>query len=226
MSLQRILNQSNDIVINRRRVIGVQYTRNEILRTAETPTLNPWKFTVTSSNGFVYSEVRDMLEQLDWIDRRIPETITFSDNPNFNWMFRYQGDMVQADIDAIVVDSFSGNQLVLGNLPALLDTAVLFRPNDIIQIGNNYFPFTSVNTVTRGLASTVTVTTHRPNVIANSVVNSNIVVGSQVRFNMLCMNMPTYKLIPGARRINSLGEITNNAIVEFNDPFEFVEYLG
>jgi hypothetical protein len=223
--LQNIINHSNQLVINRRRVIGVQYTRNEILKTAQTPTINPWKFTVKAANGFVYSEVRDMLEELDRLDRNNYEFVTFSGNGNMSWMFAYRGVMDSTAISAITITSFSGNQLVLGNLPALDPSAVLFQPNDIIQVGS--FCFTSTTQVLRGNSATVTITTHRPYFASIDPAGHSIVVGNSVSFPVICVNMPTYKLIPGAfRRNQTTGVITNNAIVEFDSDFELVEYTG
>jgi hypothetical protein len=223
--LQNIINKSNQLTINRRRVIGIQYTRNEIVKTAMTPTINPWKFTVKASNGFIYSEVRDMLEELDRLDRNNYEFVSFSSNSNMSWMFAYRGAMDAAAISAITITSFSGNQLVLGNLPALDPSAVLFKPNDIIQVGS--FCFTSTTQILRGSGSTVTITTHRPYFASIDPAGHGIVVGNSVSFPVVCVNMPTYKLIPGAFSRNpTTGKITNNAIVEFDSDFELVEYTG
>lgn len=224
MSIQKIIDKSNQLTISRRRVIGVQYTRNEIIKTAQTPTINPWKFTVKAAS-FVYSEVRDMLEELDRLDRNNYENVSFSNNQNMSWMFAYRGVMSAEEWIQITVTSFSGNQLVLGNLPALDPSAILFEPNDIIQVGA--FCFTSVSRVARGSSATVTVTTHRPFFSNVSPVGGSIVVGNDVVFPVVCVNMPTYKLIPGAFRKDQVtGKITNNAIVEFESDFELVEYTG
>ena len=56
--LQTILNYCNGIAIDRRRVVGIQYTRNEIPRVSATPTKNPWKFTLDMTNRFRYSQAR------------------------------------------------------------------------------------------------------------------------------------------------------------------------
>jgi hypothetical protein len=224
MSLQAIINKSNEIQINRRRVIGVQVTRNEITKTAETPTLNTWKFSVNSSNGLPYDVARPVIETLDYQDRRMAETISFGNHPNMRWMFRYQGAMTDVDIAAITVSSFIGNQLILENLPAVDASTVLFEPNDIIQIQGYPYPFTSVNRVVRGGTASVTLTTHRPNIIGDGVIGRTIVVGTDVNFRVICVNMPTYKLVPGAMLRGSDGTLLNNARLEFTSAFELVEY--
>lgn len=235
MSLQHIINSCNQIQVNRRKVVGIQSTRNETYKTAETPTRNPWKFSIQSSNALVYSDARQILEELDRLDRRTYEDITFSDNPNMSWMFAYQGDMSSAQIASLTVTSFIGNQLTLGNLPSLGSSGIMFKPNDILQIIGYPYPFTVVGpaitqanqpaaNVLRGSGSTLTLTVHRPNFIIDNIIGRNIIVGPAVRFRVLCPNMPTYKLVPGAQRMNAQGQLINNARIEFDSTFDVVEY--
>jgi hypothetical protein len=223
--LQSIINASNGLMIDRRKMVGIQYTRNEIPRVSQTPTRNPWKFTLDLPSSYRYNEARSLMEALDTIDRTTPQVITFSENGKLDWIFRYQGSMSLANRNAITVQSFVGNQLVLQNLPVIASTRVLFEPNDLIQIGTNYYPFTSTTQVTRGTGSTVTVTTNRPNIITASVVGSNITVGNSCRFTMFCPNMPTYKLIPGGYQKTN-GVLVGNALIEFADAFQLYEFVG
>ena len=223
--LQSILNYCNGLQIDRRKVVGIQYTRNEIPRVSQTPTRNPWKFTLDMPNRYRYNEARSLMEQLDTLDRITPQVITFSNLPQLSWIFRYQGSMSVANRNAITVQSFVGNQLVLGNLPVIPSTRVLFEPNDLIQIGNNYYPFTSTTQILRGSSSTVTVTTNRPNIITASVVGNGITVGNGCSFTMFCPNMPTYKLIPGGYQKTN-GVLVGNALIEFSDAFQLYEFVG
>ena len=165
------------------------------------------------------------MEEVDRLDRIYPEVISFGNNTNMSWMFRYQGLATTAQLNSIRVQSFIGNQLVLSNLPALSSNKVLFAPNDLIQIGAFTHPFTSVTNVLRGAGSTVTVTTNRPNIIPTSVTNLGITVGTNCKFTMFCPNMPTYKLIPGGT-IYSNGVMLNNAYIEWSDTFNLYEYFG
>jgi hypothetical protein len=223
--LQSILNYCNGLQIDRRKVVGIQYTRNEIPRVSQTPTRNPWKFTLDMPNRYRYNEARSLMEQLDNLDRITPQVITFSNLPQLSWIFRYQGAMTVTQRNAITVTSFVGNQLVLGNLPVVPNTRVLFEPNDLIQIGNNYYPFTSTTQILRGTSATVTVTTNRPNIITASVVGNGITVGNSCSFTMFCPNMPTYKLIPGGYQKTN-GVLVGNALIEFSDAFELYEFVG
>jgi hypothetical protein len=223
--LQTIIDKCNGLTIDRRKVVGIQITRNEIPRTSLTPTTQPWRFVLEMPSSLYYYNNRDLLEALDTLDRYQPELVTFSNNPCLSWIFRYQGTMSSAMISNIRVLSFIGNQLILQNLPVVSSSRILFEPNDLIQIGAYTYPFTSTTRVTRGTGSTVTITTNRPNIISSSVINSNITVGNDCEFNMFCPNMPTYKLIPGGY-VRSNGSTLNNALIEFSDAFTLYEWTG
>lgn len=228
VGIQNIIDRCNGITIDRRKVVGVQITRNEIPRTSLTPTKQPWRFQLEMPQSYRYSEARSLLEALDTIDRFVPQVVSFSNNAKLSWIFRYQGVMNSTQISAITVSSFVGNQLVLGNLPAITDTSVLFEPNDLIQIGaaNAYpYPFTVVNQVTRGLGSTVTLTTHRPNILTGTMAGQSIRVGNECQFNLFCPNMPVYKLAPGGWQQIS-GVTISNAYIEFSDSFLLYEFVG
>lgn len=227
--LQTIIDSSNGLAIDRRKVVGIQYTRNEIPRVSQTPTLNPWKFTVDMPSRFRYSEARSLMESLDTLDRTTPEVITFSNNSAFSWMFKYQGVMSAGQLATITVASFVGNQLVL-NVSGITTspTAVIFQPNDLIQIGslNEYpYPFTSTTQILRGSGTTVTVTTSRPNILTGTLTGEGIIVGNGCQFNMFCPNMPTYKLTVGGYVGNGV-TATNNALIEWSDSFMLYEWVG
>jgi hypothetical protein len=223
--LQTIINNCQGLSIDRRKVVGIQVTRNEISRTSVTPTFQPWRMTLTMPASLRYNQQRSLLEALDTLDRNTPQVVTFSNNPCLSWIFRYQGSMSSAQINGITVQSFVGNQLVLTNLPAIASTRVLFEPNDLIQIGDKTFPFTSTTRVVRGVDGTVTVTTHRPNILSSTVIGQPITVGNSCEFYMFCPNMPTYRLVPGGY-MKSNGIVVNNALIEFSDDFSLVEWVS
>lgn len=225
VGLQNIIDNANGMTIDRRKVVGVQITRNEIPRTSLTPTKQPWRFKLSMPNKLRYYNSRDLLEALDTIDRYTPQTITFSNNPCLSWIFRYQGDMNNAQISSLTVDSFVGNTLRLIGLPAVAQNTVLFQPNDLIQIGTHTYPFTSTTQVTRGTNAYVDITTNRPNIISTSVVGDGITIGNACTFNLFCINMPVYKLIPGGYVANGSTTL-NNAYIEFSDDFELYEWVG
>lgn len=223
--LQTIINKCNALNIDRRKVVGIQITRNEVARTSETPTFNPWRMTLSMPASLAYQTNRDLIEALDTLDRNTPEIVTFSDNACLSWIFKYQGTMTSIQRNPITVQSFVGNVLTLSNLPAIGATRVLFQPNDLIQIGNKTYPFTSTTQVTRGVGTTVQVITNRPNIISSTVVGNTLKYGNDCEFKMFCPNMPTYTLVPGGYAQTS-GVTTNNALLSFSDDFNLYEWVA
>ena len=224
--LQTIIDSCNGIKFNRRNVVGIQYTRNEIPRVSQTPTRNPWKITLDMPNSFKYSDARSLMEELDTLDTTTPELVTFGNNANLEWIFAYQGAMSQPQIDALVVDSYVGETLVLSGLPAVGSGVTLFKKNDLIQINTFPFPFTSTTNVLRGGGGTISVTTSRPNIMTDSVVGSGLTVGTSCNFNMFCPNMPVYKLIPGGYTKYGSAAVINNALIEWSDSFLLYEFVS
>lgn len=226
MGLQTIIDRSSGLSINRRKLAGIQYTRNQISRTSLTPTYNPWRFTVDIPTNLRYNDARSLLEELDSLDRIYPELIQFSNNSKLSWLFRYQGAANYQQLNQIRIVSFTNNQLVLNSLPVIGATDILFAKNDLIQVYGYPYPFTSKTDVLRGIGNDVTVYTHRPNFIPYDVSNLNITVGNYCQFKMFCSNMPTYKLYPGGSQYDIAGNLINNAYIEWSDSFELYEYLG
>lgn len=219
MSIQKIINVCETLNIDRRRVVGVQYSRSEVAKVSATPTRNPWKFRLNVTAGLIYSKNRGLLEDIDALDRQYTEVVSFSGVPGHDFIFAYQGEMTSGQTAAVRVQTFVGNQLTLTNLPnvaAIGAGAYLFKKGDILQITGYPHPFTVVNDVLRGGANTVVVTTHRPNFIAASVANASIVVGNAVQFKVFCPNMPTYTLVPGG----------TDAFIEWTSDFQLYEYMG
>ena len=225
MGLQTIIDMSSGLSINRRKLAGVQYTRNQISRTSLTPTYNPWRFSVDMPTSLKYSEARSLMEELDSLDVIYPENIKFSNNPKLSWLFRYQGAANYQQLNQIKVVSFLNNELILNSLPVIGATDILFAKNDLIQIYGYPYSFTSTTDILRGIGNDVTVLTHRPNFIPYNVNNLGITVGNFCDFRVFCPNMPTYKLIPGGTQYSG-GTIVSNAYIEWSDSFELYEYLG
>lgn len=213
MSLQSIINICESIQVDRRKVVSVQFTRSEIARVDQTPTRNPWKFSLVIGALLPYETNRGLIEEIDRLDRTTAETVTFS---NFSWLFDYQGAMTSNQISAVRVSSFSGTTLTLGTLPSIGAGEYLFKKGDLIQIADYPYPFTVTADVQRGSSATVAVPVHRGNFITASVANKGIVVGNACQFKVFCPNMPTWRLVPGGK----------TALIEWTSDFQLVEYTG
>jgi hypothetical protein len=224
MSLQNIWDMSSELNINKRKLVGVQFSRSQLPKTDLTVTKNPWRF-VVSAPGRPWVDMRSTIEALDNLDRYQPETITIGSNANFAWLYRYLGDRSTIPT-ALTVSSFVGNQLTIGNITGLTNGQYLFRRGDLVQINTKPFPYTIVNDVVYTGASTVVATTHRPNITTTSVVGLSINCGPNCQISVFCPNMPTYTLTPGARRMSGSTTVINNAIVQWSDSFQLYEFVS
>ena len=224
--LQTIVNSCNQIDINRRNVVGIQYSRNEIPRVTMTPTMNPWKISLTMPNSLRYSEARAVMEAIDTLDRIYTEVITFSNNPKLSWIFAYQGEMTLGQRNALRIISWVGETMILDTLPSVSSGTILFEPNDLIQVSGYAYPTTVRDRVVRGSGTTVSLHMGRPNIIGEAVVvGSPIVVGNACSFAMFCPNMPTYSLMPGGY-LGSRTTTTNNALIQWSDKFQLYEAVN
>ena len=225
-AIQTIIDNCNGMTINRRKVVGQQITRNQIPRVSTTPTKNPWTMELDMPTSFQYNDARALMESTDTLDRTGYEDVTFSNNTALNWIYRYQGTFASSQLNGLTINSFVGNQLVLSGLPAVNANRVIFEPNDLIQVAGYPYPFTSTTRITRGTGATVTVTTHRPNIITAVVDTLNIVVGNACTFRLFCPNMPVYKLTVGGAQYSTGGTLVGNALIEWSDAFQLYEYVG
>lgn len=229
MSLQTIINISNSIKVDRRKVIGIQTTRSQLMRIGETPTYNPWRFTITVPDG-VYADSRALVETLDNMDRAISEVISFGAIASMSWLYKYQGDYTLAQLAGVKVSTFVGNQLVLdiSALTPRVTGSAIFKKGDIISIFGYPYPFTFTSDIITPVSAvnTVTCVMHRPRVIPPTVnlAGTGLEIGANAKFRMLCVNMPVYILTPGAYR-SSNGTTTNNAILSFDGEFELIEHF-
>jgi hypothetical protein len=230
MSLQRIINKAETISFNRRRPIGLQFSKSQIPYAVETVTRNPWQMTVKIAAPLVYDsdDTRSILETLDKLDRANFESIYFSNNLNLSFMIKYRGELFGYQLNAIRVTSFVGNQLTL-SLPADIPTnTIAFKAGDFLQIANHPHPFTVVggaNAATVGnvvltsgqvAARSVTITVHRGNFLTGTLTNLALNFGSDCRFQMFCQNMPTYTII----------KMGKEAYIQFDSEFQMYEWTG
>lgn len=226
--LQTIIDNANGMTIDRRKVVGMQITKNEIPRLSTTPTKNPWKINLDMPSSFIYSDARALMEAIDVLDSTGYQDVTFSNNACLSWIFAYQGELDSTQLSNITVGSngFVGNVLELNvSLVTGAASQIMFKPNDLIQIGTNPYPFTVTTEVLRGSGTTVSMVMSRPNILTASVFGNNITVGNACTFRLFCPSMPVYKLVPGGYAEAS-GVTTSNAFIEWSSAFDLYEYVG
>lgn len=212
MSFQTILDISQTITVNNRRMVGQQYSRSGQVRTALYVTSVPWVFTVKPHSFLYYPQVRDVIQTIDNLDRQTAATITFS-STNLQWFTAYQGQLSSVQAAALTLASVpaaNATTISVGNLPAVASGTIVFAAGDFLQIGN--YPYKVTTQVLRGSGSTVSVTLHRP-VIGTPSTGTLTAVGSSCTFSVVAEVCPTYTLRP----------MTNGAFVDWDADFVFRE---
>lgn len=212
MSFQTILDISQTITVNNRRMVGQQYSRSGQVRTALYVTSVPWVFTVKPHAFLYYPQVRDVIQTIDNLDRQTAATITFS-STNLQWFTAYQGELTSGQAAALTLASVpaaNATTISVGNLPAVGSSVIVFKAGDFIQLGN--YPYKVTTQVLRGSGSTVNVTLHRP-VIGTPSAGTLTAVGSVCTFSVVAEVCPTYTLRP----------MTNGAFVDWDADFVFRE---
>lgn len=211
MSLQTIVDTAQEITFLRSPVVAQTMSRANYIKTA-TRGARIWQFTITPSPGLRWDEYRGVIETLQFMDRYQEHTITLANNANMSWITRYQGVMTGAEIAATRIASTTASTIVLGTLPSLTSSAILFRRGDFIQPSGSRYPYTITSDVLRGSGSTVNISVNRPVLTDVVMANRAIVAGGAVSWRVIVTKLPQIGLLPGQ-------------LVGFDGDFECVEAL-
>lgn len=168
-------------------------------------------------SGMKYSTNRNMIEELDKIDRVQTTTINIgSTNPNIAYLTEYQGDLNSSQINAITIQSANVLNVTM-NVSSVSGSATnyVFRKGDYwMPVGAYKYPYTVTADVQRGSGSTITVPINRPFIdqAGYTEVGAGIKVGSNVTWNMLLIKKPSYSVVPYDR-------------IAWDSSFELVEVI-
>lgn len=197
---QTILDISQTITVNNRRVVGQQLSRSGQVTVAQYLTSVPWVFTVTPHSFLYYPQVRDVIQAIDNADRQIPELITFN-NSNLNWFTKMQGTATYAEL------AFTPppNSQIL-----YLNSNGSFKAGDFIQIQGYVYKITEDSDGMPGFPIKI----HRP-LIGSPPAGTPVIMGENVSFSVVAEECPTYTLNPMA----------NGAFVQWDGKFVFREYI-
>jgi hypothetical protein len=241
MSLQYIIDLASEVNFDFRSTVGQQVTRSGIVRVEQTVNRQPWRvsltmppipWTRTRAQADITSTIRSVLPILDTY-RYTPQTVKFNNTTNTQFFWNYQGGPtlvggVPANVLAFV-QSWTGNQLVVNTLNTALQGMYYYKAGDIISMtGNGYrYPFVVMSDVfyTTG-ATSLTVTTHRPNFFTTSVVGRSIRVGDACQFEMMIETLPEYRIYQGAQEIDQYGRVGNKGYLVFDGPITLIESLA
>lgn len=204
MTFQWIVDNAQDIIIERSGTVGQTIARDQTVRAVNRGN-KVWKFTVTPSPGKRWADtgVRAYMELIQTANRYTPSSINFAATGQA-YLFGYQGNNTGngTNWNASVTQGASSFTFS-GTSPG---SGYKFKTGDIIQLANTG----PVYVVTADVAyNSSTVPVHRP-ILQTTGTYNNMNVGQACSFSVICTNLPTYKITP-------LG------IIEWSGPFEFVE---
>jgi hypothetical protein len=223
MSLQTILSICESVGINDQRFVGQTLSRNQKITTSEILTVVPFAFDMRPMNYLLYSQNRGTLNQLRLADKSLTQYLNFGSTGWLNYI-KYQGEMTSVQIAACQWQIASANKtLVLGSLPSVGPTVVLFRAGDFVQVG--LYSYIVTADVLRGTNATVNVPVHR-NLISTLTSTVACVAGefgttvsmggttyTGVTFPVVLREYPTYTLVP----------MTNDSFINWNGAFKAFE---
>jgi hypothetical protein len=203
-AFQIIFDKASSIAINKKAVTAQTISRDNTVR-AISRGGNIWRFDVKMPDGLAWSDIRGAIEAIDHADRFTAQTIQLN-NPGYSqWLTPYLGSL--GTTTGFTVTATQGsNQLTMTATPASLSTGYYFKAGDVIQLGTGRV-YSVVNDVP---FNATTITVNRP--VLDVTGTYSLVVGPDVTWNVLCVNMPQWTIFAPNR-------------VSWNGSFSFYEAL-
>ena len=179
MSFQWIIDNAEDIQINKRGIVAQTMARDQTVRSLSRGGII-WRFTVTPSSGLRYNDagIRSYIETIDNFDRLTPFYASFS---HLN-LFPLQATGTVPT--SISVTQGSNTASVSGG------SGTRLKSGDIIQLTGQ----PRVYTVFGDLTAT-NIVLNRP--VLESSGTYSLTTGSACSFKLICTQIPDYKITPG-----------------------------
>lgn len=214
MSLQTIINNAQQIEIDRRRMVSQTLSRSQRIKTAERTTAQPWKFKITPPGMLKWADSRGIVELIDFNERVNEYEISLSGNSGLTYITAYQGSLTSLDRNAITIQAVNTGSITITTLPSVSSGTVMFKSGDIIQPANSRYPYSVVNDVIRGVNTTTTVTLHRDIITSENitVTGQTLKIGNSATWRVVVTGLPTYQLVPGRN-------------VQYTGDFELIEKI-
>ena len=201
MSLQTIVDNCVAITIERRKVAGYTVSRSGVVKVSSIASNVPWQMVIEMHAGMQYSTNRNMLEELDRIDRVQTTTINVGNtNPRIAYVTEYQGDLNSTQLNAITIANANVLTVTM-NVASVTGSSsnYVFRKGDYwMPTGAYKYPYTVTADVQRGVGNTIDVSINRPFIdqAGYTEVGAGIKVGKDVTWNMLMIKKPSYSVVP------------------------------
>ena len=184
-AFQYVFDNAESISINKRRVIGSSLTRDQTLRTTSRGG-QTWRFDVKLPDGIRWSDARQYIEKMEYLDRTTVGTVQMNNAGYNSWLTPYQGNAANS---AAITASWTQGGSTITLTGGQAASGYNFRAGDYIQLKNTGRVYSVVADVAY---NSNTVTLHRPIIDASS--SGNLVVGSLVTWSVLCYEFPDWTI--------------------------------
>ena len=119
MSIQNIINRSQSIEIDRRKITAQTLSRSQRIKTIERDSSQPWRFKVTPPGQLDWATSRGFIEVIDMNDRFTEYEISLNDASGMTYITEYQGDLNATQLSSMVVSTTTTATLTLNTLPSI-----------------------------------------------------------------------------------------------------------
>jgi hypothetical protein len=213
MSLQTIIDRAQSIEIDRRRIVAQTVSRSQRIKISERASAQPWRWTVAPPGMLKWSDSRGIVELIDFNDRANEYTLSLNNNASMNYITQYQGGATTNQLTAMQITSFTTSTMVIGTLPSVSTSTIMFASGDLIQPTLSRYPYTVVNTVYRGSGNSISLVTHRPAITSENVtLTGSFKTGTSCTWRMVLTALPSYSIVP-------------KNLVQFNGDFKLIEKI-
>lgn len=215
MSLQYIIDNAEEISLDRRKISGQTLTRSGQVRISSLASKVPWRITVKPGSGMNIRTHRAELESITAADRIQIQTINIgSTNTGLSYLTNYLGNASVSQRNAATFVSANILDATL-EFPGVSPGVTLFQPGDLISLDSPYkYPYTVTAQVVKGATDQVVVPLSRPFINQSGYTTSGagLRFGSAVTWNVVVANRPTFTITPGGW-------------IVWNGDFELVEVI-
>lgn len=146
-----------------------------------------WEFEVTMPNGMPWTQMRPLIEKMNYLDRTTVGQIQINSTGQ-SWLNKYQGNL--SNITNIGVNFSSGNTLtIVSGATGLSSGQYRFKSGDFIQLGSSGSVYTVVDDVAY---NGTTITLNRP--VREAAGGYTLRVGPAVVWNVICVQFPKWTI--------------------------------
>ena len=184
MTFQFVIDNAATLSIDRKRTVASTQARDGTVR-ATSRGAQVWRFTVQLPDGPRWSDYRDNISQLEYLDRSTVGNIQLNTSGQ-EWLYQYQGNCANISAITATVPS-SGNTITLTGGQAA--SGYNFKAGDFIQLGAAGHVYTVAADV---LYNSNTVTLHRP--LLDGAGSVTLRVAQNCVFSVICTEFPEWTI--------------------------------